>query len=282
MDTPVQDPEARRAVREAAMEVKKNERAKENKREALAELAEIEAGEFGFLVEYEKREDAEPVETELAQEFWETLGGIELSDEMRERERRFVLKVCEALSKHKDDDLIKILWDIDDTMGQNDENHDFHFRPAFLPLLELIHARYDNALHGILTDRQNWESTGNKKIIDTINERWELSEDLLLSSQRNIPVDLRSAMIDTSSAAEDLMEAAEDLLPELEAHKEADRLIGLLGSIPELNAGKMVALYNAGVLESDSIIVVDDYELPLYLGDRGVFIDTKAHARLDE
>ncbi|MBT3230244.1 hypothetical protein HN358_00460 [Candidatus Uhrbacteria bacterium] len=282
MDTPVQDSEARRAAREAARDAKMLERARESEREALAELAEIEAGEFGFLVKYEKREDTDPVETELSQEFWEVLGSIELSDEEHVRERRFVLKVCEALSKHKDDDLINILWDIDDTMGQNDKNYDFIFRPTFLPMLELIKSRYQNAQHGLLTDRKNWESPGNKEIIDTINERWELSKDLLMSSQRNIPAELRSAMLDTRSAAEDLMVAADDLLPELEAQEEADRLMGLLGSISESQAGKMVALHNAGMLESDSIIVVDDYELPLYLGDRGVYVDMSARAKLDE
>jgi len=270
--------EAQRAAREA----EKIEKAKKRELKARERLAKIEAGEFGFLVRYEKREDADPVETPLAQEFWEILSRMEMSEEERAHEERFVCKVSEALSRHEDKDPIKILWDVDDTMGQNDQNRDFQFRPTFLPMLELIRAKYKNAQHGIISDRQDWSLAGNEKVMDAVNKRWPINEDLILSTLRDIPEELSGAMGDCQYLAGTLMDFAEDSLPENEAEKEWDRLRGLLGSMPELHAGKMAALHDAGLLEDEMLIVVDDYNLPLYLGDRGVYVDYNARYIISE
>lgn len=279
MDTQ-RDVEVRRAAEQAAAE--DLEWAVRNEREAREELAEIEKGAFGFLVKCEKRDDVDPIETELALNFWEILSRMEMTEAEQAREKRFIFKVCEALSKHADEDPIKILWDIDDTIGSTDRRKNgFVIRPTFLPFLELITKKYRNAQHGFLTDRGNWEGDGNKEVINAINQRWPLTESLMLSARARISDELREAMGDVRMSVIDIEEALGYLFLEDGDEEAKERTPQVLGGLNDHFLRKAAVLFQTGLLDDEMLIYVDDYDIPLYLDDRGVYLDHEARARVD-
>lgn len=273
------DEQQRREARLAA----RMERAKQDEARARQEMADLEAGEFGFLVRYEQREDADPIETPLGQSFWGILSHMDMSEEEQAAERRFVMKVCEALSRFQKEDPVKILWDIDDTLGRNNNEHVFVFRPTFLPMLELIRAEYTQAQHGFLTDRRGFDDPANENttsLVRAIDERWPLSRELMISSSNQASDALDEAIAEYQMAADDLFDAVTKQSGSeaaMETFRSTRRCLG--GATQVGTQAKMRALYGTGLLQDTMTIVVDDYYLPLYLGDRGVFVDFNARAK---
>lgn len=269
----IDEQQAERGARQAV----RIERVKVREQCARATIQGLEIGDFRFFVTQAKRQDADPIETPLASELWATLDRMEMLSEEREREKRFVFKVCEALSRFHEHEPIQILWDVDDVLGCNNEDGELQFRPVILPLLELIHAKYPLARHGFITDRGNWESPQNKQMIDAISARWPLDADLLFSTERNVPEDLQLVCDEYEMAVSDIFESLEVTAGEKVAGETFIEMRRRLATDSRAR-GKAIALSRAGLLDDAMTLVVDDGELPLYLGDRGVYVDFHARA----
>ena len=286
MDTP-QGSEARgRAERDAVRERKKLDRAEKRAIRATETLDMVDASEFGYMAKMERKPDnetADPIETPLSAEFWEILSRMEMGDGERECEHRFVERVCEALSRFKDSDPIKLLWDVDGTMGCNNEDGKFVFRPSFLPLLELIRSRYINARHGFITDRGNWEgSEENKEILSLIDERWPMDRNFLLrTSSLDEEHPLVGVSIDYDKASYDIEELVRIQGNEGHANDLQDmRRRSLFNDRTALY--KANTLHEHGLLNDEMVVAVDDHGWVRYLGDRGVWLDIPDRAKIEE